>query len=151
MYNADNPAAPTFVAYINNFSEGPEGLVAPESITFIGADESPLGEPTLLIGYEVGGQIGVYTVEGEPAAPVTLSIKKKKITVGPGTQPVPIKGKASANTVSVTVNGKAAQGTTSWKARVKFPRNKKRAKVKVVATSDAGATTSESIKLVRRR
>lgn len=151
MYNADNPVAPTFVSYINNFSVGSEGLVAPESITFIGADESPIGKPTLLIGYEVGGKIGVYTVEGEPAAPVTLSIKKKKITVGPGTQTVPIKGKASANTVSVTVNGKAAQGTTSWKAKVKFPRNKKSAKVTVVATSDAGATSTETIKLVRRR
>lgn len=157
MYNADNPAAPTFVAYINNYSEELEGLIAPESITFIGADESPVGEPTLLIGYELGGQIGVYTVEGEPAAPVapaapvTLSIKKKKITVGPRTQSVQIKGTASANTVSVTVNGKAAQGTTSWKANVKFPRNKKRAKVTVVATSDAGATKTETLTLVRRR
>ena len=154
MYNADNPAAPTFVAYINNYSEDAEGLIAPESITFIGADESPVGEPTLLIGYELGGQIGVYTVEGEPAAPaapVTLSIKKKMITVGPRTQSVQIKGTASANTVSVTVNGKAAQGTTSWKANVKFPRNKKRAKVTVVATSDAGATKTETLTLVRRR
>lgn len=157
MYNADNPAAPTFVAYINNYSEELEGLIAPESITFIGADESPVGEPTLLIGYELGGQIGVYTVEGEPAAPVapaapvTLSIKKKKITVSPRTQSVQIKGTASANTVSVTVNGKAAQGTTSWKANVKFPRNKKRAKVTVVATSDAGATKTETLTLVRRR
>lgn len=151
MYNADNPVAPTFVAYINNFSEGPEGLVAPESITFIAEDESPLGKPTLLIGYEVGGKIGVYTVEGEPAAPVILSIKKKKITVGPGTQTVPIKGRASANTVSVTVNGKAARGTTNWKAKVRFPRSKKSAKVKVVATSDFGATSSETIRLVRRR
>jgi hypothetical protein len=151
MYNADNPAAPTFVAYINNYSEGPEGLIAPESITFIGADESPVGEPTLLIGYELGGKIGVYTVEGEPAAPVTLSIKKKKITVGPGTRTVVISGTASANATLVTVNGKAAQGTTSWKSKVKFPRNKKSAKVTVVATSDAGATATETIKLVRRR
>lgn len=151
MYNADNPAAPTFVAYINNYSEDPYLAIAPESITFIGADESPIGEPTLLIGYEVGGQIAVYTVEGEPAAPVTLSIKKKKITVGPETRTVPIKGKASANTDSVTVNGKAAQGTTNWKARVKFPRSKKRANVTVVATSAAGATTTEVLTLIRRR
>jgi hypothetical protein len=151
MYNADNPAAPTFVAYINNYSDGAEGLIAPESITFIGADESPVGEPTLLIGYELGGKIGVYTVEGEPAAPVTLSIKKKKITVGPGTRTVLISGTASANATLVTVNGKAAQGTTNWKAKVKFPRNQRRATVKVVATSDAGTTKTETIKLVRCR
>ena len=82
---------------------------------------------------------------------MTLSIKKKKITVGPGTRTVLIKGKASANTDSVTVNGKAAQGTTNWKARVKFPRSKKRAKVTVVATSAAGATTTERLTLIRRR
>lgn len=151
MYNADNPAAPTFVAYINNYSEDSNGLIAPESITFIGADESPVGEPTLLIGYELGGQIGVYTVEGEPAAPVTLSIKKKKITVGPGTRTVLISGTASANATLVTVNGKAAQGTTNWKAKVKFPRNQRRATVTVVATSDAGATTTARLTLTRSR
>lgn len=149
MYNADNPAAPTFVAYINNYSEDPNGLIAPESITFIGADESPVGEPTLLIGYELGGQIAVYTVEGDPAAPVTLSIKKKMITVGPGTRTVLIRGTASANATLVTVNGKAAQGTTNWRAKVKFPANQRRATVTVVATSDAGATTTERLTLTR--
>lgn len=60
-------------------------------------------------------------------------------------------GTASANTVSVTFNGKSAQGTTSWKAKVKFPKNKKTAKVTIVATSDTGATTTETVKLIRRR
>ena len=87
MYNADNPAAPTFVAYINNYSEDDEiALIAPESITFIGADESPVGEPTLLIGYELGGRIGVYTVVGEPADLSTLSVKIKRIATGRGTR-----------------------------------------------------------------
>ncbi len=151
MYNADNPAAPAFVAYINNFAEGSEGLVAPESIVFIPAADSPTGANTLLIGYEVGGNIGVYTVEGEPADPVTITVKNKKITVGPGTKTVQVRGTASANTVSVTVNGKTARGTTSWKAKVKFPKNKKTLKVKVVATSDTGASKTQTLKLVRRR
>lgn len=83
-------------------------------------------------------------------APVQLNVKKKMV-VGPTSKSVLLKGRASANTVRVTVNGKPAIGTAKWKSRVKFPTNRKTLKVQVVATSDTGASSTRTVTLVRRR
>lgn len=146
MYNLDNPASPTFVTAINNLTDG---LVAPESITFISAADSPIGEPTLLIGYEVGGKIAVYSVEGEAAVPPTVTVRKT-FTAPARAKNVLVRGAASANTVRVLVGGRLARGTQSWNSRVNFPVKKRRLNVKVVASSAEGLTATRTTSLVRR-
>jgi hypothetical protein len=145
MYNLDNPAAPGFVTSINNL---PNALVAPESITFLSAAESPLGEATLLVGYEFGGKIGVYTVVGEPATPPTVTVRPR-IQVGARAKQVVVSGRASANTVRVLVANRIARGTTSWTARVPFPLKRKSLSLKVVAISEEGLRATRTV-LVRR-
>lgn len=145
MYNLDNPADPTFVTSINNLTDG---LVAPESITFLPASDSPTGEPTLLVGYEVGGKIGVYTVEGEPATPPTVTVRPK-IKAGAKTKQVVVNGTASANTTQVFVGNKLARGTANWSAKVPFPLNRASLSLKVVATSAEGLRATKTV-VVRR-
>jgi hypothetical protein len=148
MFNVDNPAAPVFKAYINNAEDG---MIAPESITFLPATSSPSGNPTLLIGYEFGGMIGVYTVVGEPVAPAPKISVKSKLTVGPGTKTVNLAGRASGNPVKVTVNGKRAKGTSNWKSKLSFPTSRKTLPVKIVATGENGRTSNTKVKLKRKR
>lgn len=144
MFNVNDPSAPVFVTSINNAEDG---LAAPESITFISATNSPTGNPLLLIGYEVGGKIGVYSLtDSAPAitAPGKVSVtgKARKIT---------LKGRASANTSLVTIDGKTAKGTTKWSGKVPFPTSKNRLKVKVEATSAFGVSSSRKVTIVRKR
>ncbi len=56
VYDVSTPWAPTFFDYINTGERGAEGL------EFIPASESPTGKALLLVGYEVDGAVGVYTV-----------------------------------------------------------------------------------------
>lgn len=154
MYNLDNPANPVFVAAINN---AVDGLVAPESILFVPASQSPTGEPTLLIGYEIGGKIGVYTVVGEPAAPQpptatppTLSTKAS-IKVGAKAKSIVVRGTASANTAKVLVQGKTAKGTRKWNARVNFPLKKKRLVLKAVAISKEDLRATRTVTVLRKK
>jgi hypothetical protein len=145
MYNLDNPAAPAFVASINNLTDG---LAAPESITFLSAADSPLGEPTLLVGYEAGGKIGVYSVVGEPAVPPTVTVRPR-IQVGAGTRNVVVSGQASPNTVQVFVGSTLARGTANWNAKVPFPLNRASLSLKVVAVSAEGLRATRTV-VVRR-
>lgn len=146
MYNLDNPAAPTFVTSINNLTDG---LAAPESITFLSATDSPLGEPTLLVGYEAGGKIGVYSVTGEPAVPPTVTVRAR-IQVGARSKQVTVSGKASANTVRVLVANRLARGTTSWTAKVPFPLKRRSLSLKVVAISEEGLRATRTVVVQRK-
>ena len=143
MFNVDDPTNPVFVAAINNVSDG---LVAPESIVFISAANSPTENPLLLVGYEVGGKIGVYSLNDSPKikvpGKVKTDVKAKKVT---------LKGKSSNGTALVEVDGKRARGTTNWTAKVPFPLNKKRTKVQVSATSTFGDTSTKKVTVVRGR
>jgi hypothetical protein len=145
MYNLDNPAAPNFVTSINNLTDG---LAAPESITFLPASNSPLGEATLLVGYEAGGKIGVYSVVGEPAVAPTVTVRPR-IQVGARTTQVVVSGQASANTAQVFVGQKLARGTANWNARVPFPLNRASLSLKVVAVSAEGLRATQTV-VVRR-
>ncbi|TCO77164.1 choice-of-anchor I family protein [Chromatocurvus halotolerans] len=75
VYDITNPEAATFVQYINtrDFSLDIEeevdagnlsavGDLGPEAIKFISADDSPSGEPLLIVGNEVSGTTAVFTV-----------------------------------------------------------------------------------------
>jgi len=71
MFDISDPLAPFFVDYINSAGEG---LVSPESLTFIPAADSPSGQPLLLSGYEVTNGIGVYSVSvSEPSSTALLA------------------------------------------------------------------------------
>ena len=70
VYNVSNPQAATFVQYINprDFTVDAEddiavvGDLGPESIVFIPAEDSPDGEPLLLVSNEVSGTLAVFSV-----------------------------------------------------------------------------------------
>jgi hypothetical protein len=68
MYDITDPVAPFFVDYIQS---GLDGLIAPESLFFIPAADSPSGHAMLLAGYEISNGIGVYTVP-EPSSAMLL-------------------------------------------------------------------------------
>lgn len=143
MFNVNDPANPAFVTSINNLTDG---LAAPESISVISAANSPTGNPLLLIGYEFGGKIGVYSLTD--SAPVITT--PAKVTVTGKTRKVTLKGRASANTGLVTIDDKPARGTTSWSGKVPFPTSKSRLKVDVEATSDFGVSSSRKVTIVRK-
>lgn len=69
VYDITNPYDAFFVEYINNrdVTEGLEvgdaiGDLAPESLLFVAADESPTGGPALIVGNEVSGTVAVYSI-----------------------------------------------------------------------------------------
>ncbi|MDT0634799.1 choice-of-anchor I family protein [Spectribacter hydrogenoxidans] len=81
VYDVTNPASPTFVHYDNNrnfaidiedeiddggLAAGAAGDLGPESIVFIPAADSPLGDgvPLLAVGNEVSGTTTIYRVIG---------------------------------------------------------------------------------------
>ena len=69
-YDVSDPAAPVMAAFRNDrdFSGDPKadtaGELAPEGMTFIGAEDSPNGTPLLVVASEVSGSIAVYEVTG---------------------------------------------------------------------------------------
>ncbi|MDO3387920.1 choice-of-anchor I family protein [Gilvimarinus sp. SDUM040013] len=82
VYNISNPEAAQFVQYINtrDFSVDIEALVdagdfsaagdlGPESVLFIAAEDSPSGEPLLVVGNEVSGTIAMFNVNVVDSAP----------------------------------------------------------------------------------
>lgn len=58
VYDLTDPTAPTFVTYAFN-----EGDIAPEGLVFISADESPNGNPLLVVTNEVSGTVTVFEVQ----------------------------------------------------------------------------------------
>ncbi len=56
-YDVTDPSNSSFLQYINT------GEVSPESLEFVSAADSPNGVPLLLVGYEVGNKIGVYSID----------------------------------------------------------------------------------------
>lgn len=77
VYDISNPEGPVFVQYLNNrdfdfdietlIDDGGEpahlaGDLGPESIVFIGANESPNDKPMLAVGNEVSGTTTLYTI-----------------------------------------------------------------------------------------
>ena len=151
MYEVGDPANPVFVTSINSVGEG---LVSPRSILFISNLDSPTGNPLLLVGHGGGGRIAVYRLTDftpviiDSAPVITVP---RKISASRKTRSVTLKGRASANTILVTVNGKAARGTANWSAKVSFPISKRRFKVVVEASSGSGLRSSLVVRIVRKR
>lgn len=68
VYDVTNPFNVSFVDYVNNrdLTEGLDinliGDLAPESIVFVPASDSPTNRALLLVGYEVSGTVSVYQI-----------------------------------------------------------------------------------------
>jgi hypothetical protein len=69
VYDVSDPAAPGFTGYFNNRDFGGDaeadtaGDLAPEGVVFIPAEESPTGQPLLLVANEVSGSTTVWAIE----------------------------------------------------------------------------------------
>jgi hypothetical protein len=68
-YDITNPYNVQFVSYFANrgVAEGADitGDLAPEGMSFVSAENSPTGEPLLIIGNEVSGSVQIYQVTPE--------------------------------------------------------------------------------------
>ncbi|KJV45235.1 alkaline phosphatase [Acinetobacter indicus] len=69
VYDVSTPAAPSFVQYLNSremsasteqIELGQAGDLGPEGLVFIAAQDSPNGQPLLVVGNEVSGSTAVY-------------------------------------------------------------------------------------------
>jgi hypothetical protein len=69
VYDVTDPAQPSFVTYANNRNFGGDaaggtaGDLAPEGIAFIPADQSPTGQPGLLVANELSGTTTYWTID----------------------------------------------------------------------------------------
>lgn len=69
VYDITNPRQPHYITYANNrdFSgdaeAGTAGDLAPESIVFVPAEESPTGDPLLIVANELSGSTTVWAIE----------------------------------------------------------------------------------------
>jgi hypothetical protein len=61
VYDVSNPAAPSFVTYLNSRTEA-TGDRGPEGLTFIRASDSPNGQPLLVVGNETSGTTAVLQI-----------------------------------------------------------------------------------------
>ncbi len=70
VYDISDPTAPFFVTYANNrdftgdAEAGTAGDIAPEGVKFVAAEDSPTGEPLLLVANEVSGSTTIYAIAG---------------------------------------------------------------------------------------
>ncbi|MBT9316550.1 choice-of-anchor I family protein [Leptothoe spongobia] len=84
VYDITNPTAPSFVTYEPSFSED----ISPEGLVYINREDSPNGEPLLVVSNEESATISVYQAVPEPGTMLGL--------LGAGTALLGIKRKRSA-------------------------------------------------------
>ncbi|NEO42575.1 MAG: calcium-binding protein [Moorea sp. SIOASIH] len=73
VYDVTNPTAPEFVQYLPNDNGGnPDDPVdrEPEGLTFIPVEDSPNGEPLLIVAQEASQTITVFSVNPGPGTPL---------------------------------------------------------------------------------
>jgi Ca2+-binding RTX toxin-like protein len=83
VYDVSNPTAPTFVQYINynsNSGFAPGADFAPEGLTFIAAEDSPTGNPMLVVANEVSGTTSLFDI----AVPTEGTSGRDRIITGDG-------------------------------------------------------------------
>ncbi len=68
VYDITNPRKPFFIQYVNTrdfdavAGPGSGGDMSPEGIIFISAEDSPNGEPLLVVSYEVSGSTRIFQI-----------------------------------------------------------------------------------------
>ncbi len=111
VYDVTDPYQPIFVQYMNNrdfagdAEAGTAGDLGPEGILFINADDSPIGEPLLVIGNEVSGTTTIFSVTeptGQNAFTVKLTEGLNMISV-PLKPRVPYAARSLMNALSSTI------------------------------------------------
>ena len=76
IYDVSNPHRPVFENYFNarnyqgDMADGTADL-GPEGLTFISAEDSPIGAPLLLVAHEISGTTCIYRVESTAASPAS--------------------------------------------------------------------------------
>ncbi|MEL6575803.1 MAG: choice-of-anchor I family protein, partial [Pseudomonadota bacterium] len=68
IFNISNPTDPVFVDYIDGFENGD---ISPETIAFIGADESSTGNAQIAVAYEVSGETVLFDLAEADGGPIT--------------------------------------------------------------------------------
>ena len=64
IYNVSDPTAPEFVTYQNPTDEEGNAIdIAPEGLTFISSEDSPSGEPALVVTNEVSNTTTIFDVD----------------------------------------------------------------------------------------
>lgn len=72
VYDISNPMSPGFVQYLNNrdvnvdnttLEAGGAGDLGPEGMKFVTAEDSPSGQPLLIVGNEVSGTTTFYNID----------------------------------------------------------------------------------------
>lgn len=69
VYDLSVPAAPEFVEYVSNrnftqaVDSGLAGDLGPEGVVYIGPDESPTGEPLLVVANEISGTTTTWGID----------------------------------------------------------------------------------------
>ncbi len=64
VYDVTAPSSPEFVTYVNNRDFAADGGdLGPESLTFVTGDDSPTGDPVLIVANEVSGSTTLYGVD----------------------------------------------------------------------------------------
>lgn len=69
LYDVSNPASPELLDYVNNrpfTGDPPLGDLGPEGLLFIPDDESPNGEPLLVVANEISGTTTIYQLNRIP-------------------------------------------------------------------------------------
>lgn len=61
VYDVTNPAAPTYVTYVNSRT-ATTGDRGPEGLTVVTAANSPNGKPLLIVGNETSGSVAIYEI-----------------------------------------------------------------------------------------
>lgn len=74
-YDVSNPEAPVLMDYLNTREDWTTadpssvldivGDLGPEGLTFVSAEDSPTGEPLLIVGNEVSGTTSIYQINGQ--------------------------------------------------------------------------------------
>ena len=72
VYDVSTPADPSLVLYENSTrdfagvaEDGTAGDLGPEGIEYVAADDSPNGEPLLIVANEVSGTVRIYQIIAE--------------------------------------------------------------------------------------
>ena len=72
VYDITEPAAPRWITYVNDrdFSQAPDsglaGDLGPEGLVFIRAEDSPNGQPLLIVANEISGTTTVFQINKLP-------------------------------------------------------------------------------------
>jgi hypothetical protein len=68
VYDVSDPAAPVFVDYVNtrdfggDAEAGTAGDLGPEGVLFIAAEDSPTGDPLLVVTHEISGSTTIFRI-----------------------------------------------------------------------------------------